>query len=171
MESPHVIYLMASRHRTDVRNETDRRIIDRYFEEILSDGDFAGADEILAPDFVIHGLQTLRDRESFIEVQQTVIREAFPDLRFAVKDVFGDGNKVAVRATIEGTHRGEYLGIAATGNQVEVDAVMLLRLSDGRIAEVWTIMDSLSWFQQLGAVPPLEWQGRRQTASDADQQA
>jgi predicted ester cyclase len=124
----------------------------------LSNGDFAVADEILTPDFVIHGLETLRDRESFIEVQSTVLRKAFPDLRFEVEDVFGDQNKVAVRSTMRGTHQGEYLGIASTDRKVEVETVMIFRLSGGKIAEVWPEMDSLAWFQQIGAVPLMEWQ-------------
>ncbi|UPM44627.1 ester cyclase [Halocatena salina] len=138
--------------------DSETQIVDRYVEEILSDDNFAVADEILAPDFVIHGLQTLRGRESFIEVQSTVLRKAFPDLTFDVEDMFGDGNKVGVRATIRGTHQGEYLGIAATGRQVEVETTMILRVSDGQIEEVWPVMDSLTWFQQLGAVPTMDWQ-------------
>ena len=137
---------------------TNEKIIDRYFEEILSNGNFVDADEILTPDFVIHGLETLRDRESFIEVQSTVLREAFPDIRFEVEDMIGDQSKVAVRSTMRATHQGEYLGIAATDRKVEVETVMIFRLSDGKIAEVWTEMDSLAWFQQLGAVPLMEWQ-------------
>lgn len=139
-------------------SDSNRRIIDRYVDEILSNGNFAVADEILAPDFVIHGLGTLRGREEFIDVQSTVIREAFPDLTVETEDVFGDGNKVAIRSTMAGTHQGEYLGIPATDRQVEVETVSICRLSGGQIAEVWPEMDSLAWFQQLGAVPPMEWQ-------------
>ncbi|WP_247003443.1 ester cyclase [Halosolutus gelatinilyticus] len=138
--------------------ESDNRIVDRYCGEILSEGDFTAADEILTPEFVIHGLETLRGRDRFLEVQSTVIREAFPDFRVDVEDVFGDGTKVAVRATVGGTHDGTYLGIEPTGRQVAVESTMICRLSDGRIAEVWPRMDSLAWFQQLGAVPPMEWQ-------------
>lgn len=138
--------------------ETNRRIVDRYCNEILSDGDFANADEILTPDFVIHGLQTLRGRERFLDVQSTVIREAFPDLTFDVEDAFGDENDVAVRGTTRGTHEGSYLGIAPTGNQIAVESVMLCRVLDGRVAEVWPQMDSLAWFQQLEAVPQMDWQ-------------
>lgn len=137
---------------------TNKQITNQYFEEILSNGNFTVANEILAPDFVIHGLKTLQDKESFIEVQSTVLREAFPDLRFEVEDVFGDQSKVAVRSTMRGTHLEEYLGIAATNRRVEVESVMILRLSDGKIAEVWPEMDSLAWFQQLEAIPPMEWQ-------------
>lgn len=145
--------------------EADKQLIDRYFDEILSDGNFADADEIIAPDFIIHGLETLRGRERFLEVQTTVIREAFPDLTVEVNDVFGDVNKVAVRATLAGTHQGEYLGIGPTGNQVEMESIMILRISNGRIAEVWSEMDSLTWFQQLGGVSLMEWQEKRSPAS------
>lgn len=141
------------------------QIIDRYCGELLTDGDFDNADEILAPDFVIHGVQTLRSRERFLDVQSTVIRKAFPDLRIDVKDVFGDDEKVAVRSVIRGTHQGEYLGIEPTGTKIDTEAVMLCRLSDGRLTEVWPHMDSLSWFQQLGGIPLMEWQKGGSTAS------
>ncbi|GAA5063868.1 ester cyclase [Haladaptatus pallidirubidus] len=139
-------------------SDADKRLVDRYFDEILSGGDFSVNDEILAPDFTIYGLETLRDRDQFLEVQSTVLREAFPDLIFELHDVFGDENKVAVRATMRGTHQGEYLGIAPTGNQVEVETITILRISGERIVEVWSEMDSLTWFQQLGAVPQMDWQ-------------
>ena len=138
--------------------DSETQIVNRYVEEILSDDSFAVADEILAPDFVIQGLQTLRDRESVIEVQSTVVRKAFPDLTFDMEDIFGDGNKIGIRATIRGTHQGEYLGIAATGRQVEVETIMILRVSVGQIEEAWPVMDSLTWFQQLGAAPAMDWQ-------------
>lgn len=144
------------------------RIADRYCDEILSTGDFSNADEILTPDFVIHGLQTLRGRERFLEVQSTVIREAFPDLRVDVEDVFGNEYWFAVRATMQGTHEGTYLGIKPTGTRLKVEAMMLCRVEDGRIAEVWSQMDSLAWFQQLGAVPLMEWQEERSIANERE---
>lgn len=148
--------------------DTSARIVDRYCDEILSTGDFSNADEILTPDFVIHGLRTLRGRERFLEVQSTVIREAFPNLRVDIQDVFGDEHRFAVRATMRGTHEGTYLGIEPTGNRLEVESMMMCRLEDGRIAEVWPQMDSLTWFQQLGAVPPMEWQEEQPTASEQE---
>lgn len=146
-------------------SDADKQLVDRYFGEILSDGGYGAADEILAPDFTIHGLETLLDRVQFLEIQSTVLREAFPDLTFELHDVFGDDNKVAVRATMRGTHRGEYLGIAPAGNQVEVETITILRISGERIVEVWSEMDSLSWFQQLEAVPRMDWQTKRPNTS------
>lgn len=148
--------------------DTSARIVDRYCDEILSRGDFSNADEILIPDFVIHGLRTVRGREWFLEVQSTVIREAFPDFRVDIHDVFGDEHRFAVRATTRGTHEGTYLGIEPTGNRLEVEAIMLCRVEDGRIAEVWPQMDSLAWFQQLGAVPPMEWQEEQPIVSERE---
>ncbi|MFC6823626.1 ester cyclase [Halopelagius fulvigenes] len=146
-------------------SDAEKRLVDRYFDEILTDGDFGDSDKILAPDFTISGLETLRDREQFLEVQSTVLREAFPDLTFDLHDVFGDENKVAVRATMRGMHQGEYLGIAPTSNQVAVETITILRLSGERIVEVWSEMDSLTWFQQLGAIPQMDWQTERQSTA------
>lgn len=80
----------------------------------------------------------------------------FPDARFLVDDVVAEGDRVAVRHRLVGTHTGDFQGLPPTGRRVEAAAIVLLRFEDGRVAEGWLNADFLGFLQQLGAVPTPE---------------
>jgi predicted ester cyclase len=71
-------------------------------------------------------------KETFAEA-----REGFPDLSVTVEDVMAEGDRVAARVVMRGTHRGEFQGIAPTGKQVKVKAIDMFRISGGKIVEHW----------------------------------
>ncbi len=74
--------------------------------------------------------------------------------RWEVHDVVAAGDKVAVRWTGHGKHDAEVNGIPPTGNEIHVEALSLLRFEHGKIAENWTVWDTLGMLQQIGVVPP-----------------
>jgi len=79
---------------------------------------------------------------------------AFPDMQIDAQDVIASGDKVVVRARYTGTHRGEFMGMPATGKSVNVQLIDILRLdADGLVHEHWGVMDALAMMQQLGVVP------------------
>jgi steroid delta-isomerase-like uncharacterized protein len=78
---------------------------------------------------------------------------AFPDSRFLVDDVIAEGDKVAVRHRLQGTHQAEFQGIPATGKQVEIGGIVIFRIENGVIVEAWLNADIMGMLQQLGAVP------------------
>lgn len=78
---------------------------------------------------------------------------AFPDSNFIIDDVIAEGNKVAVRHRLQGTHQAELQGIPATGRSVEVSAIVVFRIESGRIVEAWLNADIMGMMQQLGVVP------------------
>jgi steroid delta-isomerase-like uncharacterized protein len=78
---------------------------------------------------------------------------AFPDLYHTVDDTIVDGDRVAVRFTLRGTHGGDFMGLPATGKPVVVGAVVVMRVEDGRAAELRGVFDRLGLMQQLGAIP------------------
>jgi steroid delta-isomerase-like uncharacterized protein len=78
---------------------------------------------------------------------------AFPDSRFVVDDVIAEGNKVAVRHRLLGTHQAQFQGIPPTGKSVEVSGIVIFRLENGMIAEAWLNADIMGMMQQLGVVP------------------
>ena len=82
--------------------------------------------------------------------------EAFPDLRMAEADSVKEGNKVAFRWLLGGTHEGEFMGVAATGRRVEVMGIDLVHLADGEIIEHWGEFDAMGLLRQIGVIPPLE---------------
>ena len=116
------------------------KVIVRRVYEIVSTGDFERAGEIVDQDAPDNELRPhdppakLIDtfKETFVEA-----REGFPDLSITVEDVMAEGDRVAARVTMRGTHRGEFQRIAPTGKRVEVNAIDMFRISGGKIVEHW----------------------------------
>jgi predicted ester cyclase len=76
---------------------------------------------------------------------------AMPDFRLDIEDIFGAGDKAAVRLRMSGTHTGQpLLGRQATGQKLSANAVFIYRVQDGRIAEAWQMIDGLAFFRLSG---------------------
>jgi predicted ester cyclase len=80
------------------------------------------------------------------------MRRGFPDVVFSIQEQITEGDKVASRFEWTGTHKGEFLGIPATGRPVRVWGMVIDRLGDGRIKDTRLIMDTLGLMVQLGVV-------------------
>jgi predicted ester cyclase len=80
------------------------------------------------------------------------LRRAFPDLHIAVEDVVAEGDKIVSRNVVTGSHQGEYMGLPPTGKTVAYNEIFILRFVNGRIAEIWGVVDVFSRMQQLGAI-------------------
>jgi len=81
-----------------------------------------------------------------------VFRSAVPDLRCRIEDLLLTGDKVTARLTFTGTHKGEFMGHAATGRPVKFFAIDILRIRGGKIVEDWHLEDNLTLLEQLGVV-------------------
>ena len=77
---------------------------------------------------------------------------AFRDLHIDVEDMIAEGDKVVARVTGSGTHQGEFMGIAPTGNRIEFSAIDIARIAEGKIVEHWSNSDQLGIMQQLGVM-------------------
>jgi steroid delta-isomerase-like uncharacterized protein len=84
------------------------------------------------------------------------IRAAFPDINLRVEDIFGTEDKVVVRWSGTMTHRGEDLGVPATGKPVRLTGISIAQISDGQIVEGWDNWDQLAMLEQIGAYKPPE---------------
>ena len=82
-----------------------------------------------------------------------MFRSGMPDLRVVIEDMIAEGDKVATRYTLEGTHEGELFGVPPTGQQLSIKSISVERVSDGKIREHWRITDTLDMMQQLGVIP------------------
>jgi steroid delta-isomerase-like uncharacterized protein len=127
----------------------------RRFYDLINAGDVDGFGALLADDFVEHeetpGLGPTK--AGVMEFFRLYIA-AFPDLRFDPEDVLASGDKVVGRVRVTGTHRGEFIGIPATGKSIDVQAVDIVRFGDDGLArEHWGVFDALAMMQQLGVVP------------------
>ena len=114
-----------------------RTLIHRWFEEVWNQGREATIDELFAADAIAHGLG-----EKGVEVRgpgelKTFwrnLRSAIPDIHIRVEDTVADGDKVAARVFLEGTHTGDGLGIPASGNRVAASPKRTLT----RVAWLWS---------------------------------
>jgi steroid delta-isomerase-like uncharacterized protein len=80
---------------------------------------------------------------------------AFPDLRLTADDVIVEGDMAVKRWTVHATHKGELMGIPATGKEIVVTGNNIFRIANGKIIECWAQMDAMGMMQQLGVIPPL----------------
>jgi hypothetical protein len=81
---------------------------------------------------------------------------AFPDARFQITWVVADSGRVAIGGRLDGTHRGAWRGVPATGRRFDIAGVVLLDVVDGVVVAMRSVTDSLALAEQLGAVEPLE---------------
>ncbi len=112
-------------------------------------------DELLAPNYVNHspGTPDQPTGPEGIKAVLSMFRSGIPDLRLVIDDMIAEGDKVAVRYTLEGTHEGELFGVPPSGQRVSIESFTVERVSDGRIREHWRVTDTLDMMQQLGAIP------------------
>ncbi len=124
----------------------------RVADELLTQGDLAIADEVLAPDCRYHAPAPLAPGAEGMKQLVRGLRWAFPDLRAVVEDEIAEGDRVVQRLTLIGTHRGDFLGIPPTGKRAIWQLVSIQRLGrDGKIEEYWSSPDLFGLIQQLGA--------------------
>jgi steroid delta-isomerase-like uncharacterized protein len=83
----------------------------------------------------------------------SAVSRAFPDLNHNIEDMVAEGDKVAVRLNVTGTHKGEFQGIAPSGRKLSLDEMAFLTIIDGRITEGWITSDTMGFMQQIGAIP------------------
>src|SRR5919197_1783475 len=115
--------------------EENKAIVRRFLEELVSTGNPALADELLASNYALHfGGNPPMDGQGFRQFLG-MFRAAFPDLRVTVEDEIAEGDKVATRFTWRGTHRGPFQGIAPTGKHVTGSGIAIYRVTNGQIAE------------------------------------
>ena len=105
------------------------------------------------PDEDVRGIEGLKQFVS-------MIRSALPDLRITLEDDIAEGNKVVSRWGAQGTHQGELMGIAPTGNHVAITGITIHRIENGKIVEEWENWDALGLMQQIGAIPSPEEQAQ-----------
>ena len=133
----------------------ESKAVMRRFWEVWEQGDIDRLDELLAPDYVNHTLAApnLPSGPEGVKEVVSMFRSGMPDLRVVIEDMIAEGDKVATRYTLEGTHEGELFGVPPTGQHLSIKSISVERVSDGKIREHWRITDTLDIMQQLGVIP------------------
>jgi steroid delta-isomerase-like uncharacterized protein len=134
--------------------ETYDTLAHRWFEEVWNQGRESAIDELLAEDAVAHGLSDqagdeIRGPAAFKPFVRK-FRTAFPDIRIKVEDVIVEGDKIAARCFVTGTHTGPGIMSAPTGRSTQFTGICIVRVKDGKICEAWNNFDFLMLYQQLG---------------------
>jgi steroid delta-isomerase-like uncharacterized protein len=134
-------------------SEANKAAMRRFFEEVYNQGDVASLDDLASPDFVSHDRgNPTHDREGVKQIV-AAIRGAFPDVQFTADDVFAEGDRVAARFTMRGTHSSEFMGIPSTNKQITVTGIDIVRFSNNKAVEHWHEWSGLELMQQLGVIP------------------
>lgn len=112
-------------------------------------------DALVSPNLVYHfnsaaePIVGLEDNKAFNES----LFQGFPDIRQSIEDMIVEDDKVVYRSTLQGTNTGEFLGTPPTNKPVKVNDFTLLKISDGKIVEMWYECNLLEVMQQMGLIP------------------
>ncbi len=130
--------------------EANKALVRRYVE-LWNTGNLALADEVLAPDYVDHAHPEFTPGP--LSVKQAVMdfRTGFPDAHVTTEYMMSEGDVVAMRNVIRGTHQGVFAGFPPTGKEVVLRGMGFIRIANGKMVELWNCQDTLSWVLQLGA--------------------
>ena len=132
----------------------DRKaMMQRFYDEVLNAGNVEAMRELCTPGFIDHNPDP--GQEPTLEgviASFRQMRAAFPDMAVTVHDMIAEGDKVVSRVTMTATHEGDFQGIPATGKQISVDLIDMVRFEGDRAVERWGQYDALGFMQQLGAL-------------------
>ena len=140
---------------TDEIAVANKTLVRRFYNEVYVDWNMALVDEVVSPRFTSHdwpeggstGPQAFRD-------YYAAIRSAVPDARYEVDDLIADGDRVAVRWRLLGTHEGAFGGIAPTGKPIALRGIAIYRLDAGKLMERWVVSDLHGLLEEVGRSSP-----------------
>ena len=134
--------------------ETNKLIMHRFTEFINSASEKL-ATQLVSPNAVFHvpgRPEPMRGPAGYLAIIG-MMRGGFPDVQWTLEEMVAEGDKVAARFTMRGTHQGNFFGVPPTGKKIEVKAMNFYCFSDGQIVEEHGQPDLLGLMQQIGAVP------------------
>lgn len=132
---------------------TGTELAKRFFEEMCNQRRLDIASEIMTSDFRYHDPNVPAEPGPEAMAQVIKVYQDGVEGHWGVEEIVEAGDCVTVRWTGEGTHSGDVMGVPATGRKVRVDAISLLHLRDGKIADNYTVWDTLAFLRQIGVIP------------------
>jgi steroid delta-isomerase-like uncharacterized protein len=131
------------------------KLVMSRFVEFINTANEGLAEEHISPDAIFYvpgNLEPMRGPGGYLAIIG-MMREGFPDIQWAMEEMVAEGDKVAVRFTMRGAHRGAFFGVPPTGKAIEVQSLAFYRLSGGQLVEEHGLPDMLGLLQQIGAAP------------------
>jgi len=133
-------------------SEQNEAVAHRWHLEAVQEGNTDLADQILAPDVIVHGNgQEFRGADAAKQIA-AALKVAFPDIRITHHEAIASDDRVAIRWTADATHGGDYVGMPASNQRIHFEGLDFFHLQDGKITEMWIEYDNLGMAQQLGLV-------------------
>jgi steroid delta-isomerase-like uncharacterized protein len=128
--------------------DSNKDLVRRFYREAINERDSGACGRLLSEDFVHNG-----ETRGRMGQRQAVdyFLAAFPDLHNEIELILAEDDLVAAHQRWRGTHRGEFLGVEATGRTVEFTSTAVLKIRDGLIAQAWDEMDAAGLLKQLTA--------------------
>ncbi len=133
--------------------EENKTIVSKYYE-LLDKGDIDGIMKLFSNDITwsFPGMPEPLSKEGLSGLIQG-FGAAFPDMKHTLRNFVAEGDQVATALTFQGTHKGELMGVPASGNEVKFEGLNIHRIKDGKIVEAETGFDMMSLMQQIDALP------------------
>jgi len=131
--------------------EQNKEIVKDFLEE-LSKGNVEIWKELCSSEFALYYPSEATEPMSLEQAYESfqILFKGFPDLNWNIRELIAKGDKVIARFTVTGTHEGEYRGILATGNKVNISEIVIFQFKDGKCIETREEADALSFMHQLG---------------------
>lgn len=130
-------------------------LVNRWFHEVFLNGDIKALEEIAAEDLILHSQgadEEMVGRDNFNN-WLSWYREAFQNSEWVINDIISEEDKVIARYTGQSTYKGGLLNIPSTNQRIVETGILILRVEDSKIKELWSEMSDLQVVQQLGAFP------------------
>ena len=124
----------------------------RYNQDVWNSHNPDALAEYFAPDARVHSMTpgtVAGVGLDYLKGRARSLLNAFPDVKFVIEDVVQQDDRLAARVTLEGTHRAEFAGIPATGKRMKVYDFAMYRIVDGKITDVWSLIDMQALRDQL----------------------
>lgn len=132
---------------------TEAAFMHRWFEEVWNNKNEDAIAEMFAEDGVGHGLgaEPIVGPENFKAFHRTFV-SAYPDLKVHGEETVVEGEKIAVRCRVTGSHTGEGIGVSPTNTPVEFTGMVFAHVRDGKIVEAWNEFNFMEMYKQVGAL-------------------
>lgn len=134
--------------------ETNKALVRQFMERAFNEGDLTVVDAALTQDGIDHQEALGTNFATHLKAVITMLRTAFPDLHFEIHDMLAEGDLVAFRSTMTGTHRGPFQGLPPTDTPISVAHMHFVRLVNGKTSNLWHVWDIAGLMRQLGAATP-----------------
>jgi steroid delta-isomerase-like uncharacterized protein len=130
-------------------------LIQRFYDEMLGEGNLDKLDELVTDDVVEHeqGLPGQPEGKEGVAFFVNTLRGAFSDIKATVDQSLESGDLACAHVTLTGKHTGDWMGVPASDKSFEIESIDIVRIEDGRCAEHWGVTDNMALMVQIGALP------------------